>query len=193
MTAATLAEATLDDLMKVDGKAELIAGRIVPIIPTGYWPGAIAFRISMALAAWIDVNGKGKVIEDNVGYAFDDPLPSGRQSFSPVSSLYFGDVETKSMRFIDGYPAFAVEVRSKNDYGRAAERDMAEKRADYFVAGTLVVWDVDGIAETVAKYTGDSPDVSTVFTRGRIADAEPAVPGWTLNLDNLFAVKSVSS
>jgi len=189
MTVAILVSAGLDDLLKVDGKAELISRRIMPIMTTGYWPGKIAFRISMALAAWVDATGEGEVIADNVCYAFDEPLPSGRQSFSPDSSIYFGDVDAESMTFIDGYPAFAVEVRSESDYGRAAERDMAAKRADYLVAGTIVVWDVDPVAKTVAKYTADSLEVPVVFGRGQDADAEPALPAWRLSLDKLFSVK----
>src|SRR3712207_7434649 len=35
------------------------------------------------------------------------------------------------MKFLEGAPVFAVEVRSEGDYGPAAEQAMAEKRADY--------------------------------------------------------------
>jgi hypothetical protein len=34
---------------------------------------------------------------------------------------------------------FAVEVRSEDDYGPAAEKALAAKRADDFAAGTRVV------------------------------------------------------
>ena len=82
---------------------------------------------------------------------------------------------------------FAVEVRSEFDYGPAAERDMAAKRADYFAAGTLVVWDVDLLnADVVKKYTAADPTNPTVFRRGQSAEAEPAVPGWTMPVDDLF-------
>ena len=47
------------------------------------------------------------------------------------------------MRFCQGAPVFAVEVRSQYDYGPAAEQEMQDKRTDYFACGTLVVWDVD--------------------------------------------------
>ena len=47
------------------------------------------------------------------------------------------------MKFVEGTPTLAVEVRSEEDYGPTAESEMAEKRADYFEAGTLVVWDVN--------------------------------------------------
>ena len=81
------------------------------------------------------------------------------------------------MRFIEGTPTLAVEVRSENDYGPAAEIEMAAERRDYFEAGTLVVWDVDPVAETIAAYRGANPDVPTIFTRGQTAEAEPGGPG----------------
>jgi hypothetical protein len=40
------------------------------------------------------------------------------------------------MPFIAGAPHLSVEVRSENDYGPAADADMADKRADFFQAGT---------------------------------------------------------
>lgn len=50
------------------------------------------------------------------------------------------------MRFLEGAPAFAVEVRSENDYGPAAERE--------------------------------------------IADAEPAVLGWRMAVDELLGYQT---
>ena len=91
------------------------------------------------------------------------------------------------MRFIEGSPDFAAEVRSENDYGPAAELELAAKRADYFQAGTLVVWDVDPEAETVSVYRADAPTTPTVFRRGDIADAEPAVPNWRMTVADIFA------
>jgi Uma2 family endonuclease len=91
------------------------------------------------------------------------------------------------MRFLEGAPTFAVEVWSENDFGGAAEAAMATKRADYFEAGTAVVWDVDPVHELVRKYRADSPEKPATFTRGQEADAEPAVPGWRLAVDRIFA------
>lgn len=90
------------------------------------------------------------------------------------------------MGFVQGAPTLAVEVRSENDYGPAAEAAMAAKRADYFLAGTLVVWDVDPISECVRKYKSDSPNQPVLFTRGQEADADPAVPGWRMPVGRIF-------
>ena len=187
MNTQTLGRATLDDLMKFDGKAELINGRIVPIMPSGFLPGRVARRITRSLEDYIATGTKGEVVQDGVGYGVPTPLPSGRQSLSPDVSYYTGPLPADLMKYIRGHPDFAVEVRSENDYGAAKEREHAEKRKDYFAAGTLVVWDVDPVNETVTVYTSTAPLTPTVFRRGDIADAEPAVPGWRLPVDALFA------
>jgi hypothetical protein len=91
------------------------------------------------------------------------------------------------MRFVSGAPTFAVAVRSESDFGEAAEKAMAAKRADYFLAGTLVVWDVDPIVQAIWKYQADSPEKPVRFGLGVEADAEPAVPGWRIPVDTLFS------
>src|SRR5262245_47821651 len=125
--------ATLDDLYKVEGKAELIGGRIVRYMPTGRRPSLVAFRTARSLDDHVKVLGVGEVHPDGIGFAVPE-LPSGRESFSPDVSYYSGPFPPNDMRFIEGPPTFAVEVRSENDYGPAAEAEMAAKRADYVQA-----------------------------------------------------------
>src|SRR4051812_17170947 len=178
--------ATLDDLYRVEGKAELIGGRIVPIMPTGRLPNLVAVRILRSLAGHVDVLGHGEAFTDNMGFAVPE-LSSGRQSFSPDVSYYFGPLPSNPMRFVDGPPTFAVEVRSEGDYGPSAEVEMAAKRADYFEAGTQIVWDVDPIAECVHVYRAAAPDQPERCPRGQDVDAEPGVPGWRVAVDWIFA------
>lgn len=179
------ARATLDDLYREEGKAELIAGRIIRFMATGLRPNQIAFRIARSLDDYIEETGRGVVGTDNLGYTVTE-LPSGRQSFSPDASYYTGPLPEDLMRFIEGPPTFAVEVRSENDYGPADEDALAAKRADYFDAGTLVVWDVDPVNECIHVY--HEPDLVPAITyrHGNIAEAEPAVPGWRVGVDRVF-------
>src|SRR5262249_33924417 len=118
------APATLDDLYDVEGKAELIGGRIVHLMAAGRTPNRVAFRIARSLDDYATQSGTGEVYTDNMGFAIRPPLPSGRQSFSPDTSYYVGPFPPNAMRFIDGAPTFAVEVRSENDYGSAPESAM---------------------------------------------------------------------
>jgi Uma2 family endonuclease len=177
--------ATLDDLMQVEGKAELIGGRIVHQMPTGEYPGDIAFTICAALKDYSKRTGFGSAHGENVGYALSEPLTNGRETFSPDAS-FKGAPRSHSGKYVSGPPLFAVEVRSECDYtGPAAEIAMADKRDDYFEAGTLVVWDVDYRARRITKYSADGS--VAVFATGDTADAEPALPGWCLGVDDVFA------
>jgi Uma2 family endonuclease len=177
--------ATLDDLYRVEGKAELIAGRIVHPMASGYLPSKVAMRIAMLLDGFATHHG-GEAFADGIGFAMRPPLSSGRESFSPDASYYVGPLPKNKMRFIDGAPIFAVEVRSEDDYGAAAEVEMAAKRADYFEAGTKVVWDVDPEAGTIASYAADAPHRPIRYAAGETALAESAIPGWRLKVDELF-------
>jgi Uma2 family endonuclease len=179
------ARATLADLRREAGKAELIGGRIVQLMASGRKPHRVAFRIARSLDDYAESTAVGEAYGDNMGFAVG-PLPSGRESFSPDAAYYVGPFPQNPMRFIEGAPRFATEVRSENDYGEAAEIEMAEKRADYFAAATQVVWDVDPVNECVHVYRASAPDQPTTYRRGQVAEAEPAVPGWRMAVDQIF-------
>lgn len=178
--------ATLDDRLRIKGKAELVGGRIVEQMPTGFRPSRVAFQIAHSLDDHAGAVGAGWAFGDNMGFAVPE-LPSGRESFSPDASFYIGPLPSNPMRFVEGPPTFAAEFWSECDYGDAAERDMAAKREDYFQAGTFVVWDVDPVAACIWKYSASSPDRPDRFGRGDQADAEPAVPGWRIAVDSILA------
>jgi Uma2 family endonuclease len=129
----------------------------------------------------------GVVLGSRAAFALPRPLKNGRLSFSPDASFYSGPLPANRMRFIEGTPTLAVEVRSEGDYTPAAEREIAAKRADYFEAGTLVVWDVDPQAQTIRAYTASAPTQPTVFRVGDVASAETAVSGWTVAVAEIFA------
>ena len=174
--------ATIDDLYKVEGKAELVNGEIVHMPPTGDDPGYASGEIFVNLRDHAKRTKRGRAYGDGVG--FHVHLPH-REAFSPDAAYHIG--QRTGMRFPEGAPIFGVEVRSENDYGLAAERAMAEKRADYFACGTLVVWDVDLLSPDVIKsYKASDSDHPVIFRRGEIADAEPAVPGWRMAVNDLF-------
>jgi Uma2 family endonuclease len=188
MSTATRTRATVDDLLRVEGKAELVGGRIVELMGTGLRPGRVSLRIARSLEDWAGATGIGVACPDNVIFAVPE-LPSGRESFSPDAAYYDGPMPADDMKPVPGPPTLAVEVRSDGDYGPAAERAMAAKRADYFAAGTEVVWDVDPVAELVHVYGADAPEVPTTYGRGHIAEAEPAVPGWRPLVDEFFPAR----
>jgi Uma2 family endonuclease len=180
----TKSKATIEDLYNVpeNGKAEIVNGELVLMPPTGGEPGISGGEIYVSLREYAQRTKSGYAFPDNVGFIVDLPH---RQSFSPDAAFYVG--ELRGGEVLKGAPLFAVEVRSASDYGPAAERAMAEKRADYFAAGTLVVWDVDVLKERLVRvYRADDPATSTVYRSGDVAEAEPALPGWQMPVDDIF-------
>jgi len=180
----TKVAATIDDLYHIPehGKAELVNGEIIRMSPTGFWPSRAGSLIFMSLYDHERKTKSGHAIADNAGFIVELP---NRKSFSPDAAWFVG--KTTRMRFLEGAPVFAVEVRSEEDYGLRAERRLADKRRDYFAAGTLCVWDVDMLSPDVIKsYHHDDPESPIIFRRGDVANAGDAVPGWSMPVDDLL-------
>jgi len=181
----TKTQATIEDLYHVpeNGKAEIVNGELILMSPTGDYPSSAAGAVYASLRQYGRSTGLGRAYTDNTGFKVNLPH---RESFSPDAAFYVGP--RTGGKFLEGAPVLAVEVRSENDYGFIAEQAMAKKRADYFAAGTLVVWDVDVLQdELVRVYRASDPESPTIYRRGDIAEAEPAVPGWRMPVEELFA------
>lgn len=181
---STRLEATIADLYHVpdNGKAEIVDGKIVLMSPTGDWPGYAAGEIFASLREYTKRTKHGRAYGDNVGFVVNLP---NRRSLSPDAALYVG--KPAGMKFLEGAPIFAAEVRSEGDYGERAEKVMARKRKDYFLAGTQVVWDVDLLSEDVVKaYSKADPENPVTYRRGDVARAESAISGWGVAVDDLF-------
>lgn len=181
---STKTEATVDDLYRVPehGKAELVNGELVLMPPTGGVPGRAAGRIYISLNEYERCVGGGYAFPDNVGFIVNLPH---RRSFSPDAAFYRG--ELRGGLFLEGAPVFAVEVRSAEDYGPAAEKRMALKRADYFAAGTLVVWDVDVLrGKLVRVFRSSDQETPEVFASGEIVNSEPALNDWSMLVSEIL-------
>jgi Uma2 family endonuclease len=175
-------EVTIEALYRVPGKAEIVSGEIVLMSPTGGWPGCAGDRIYTSLSEYEQRVGTGWAVGDNKPFRVNLPH---RKSFSPDAAFYVGP--DPGVRFFDGAPVFAAVVRNEGDYDAGAEEKIAANRADYFAAGTLVVWDVDLLsAGPVRVYRASDPDQPTIYRRGEIAEAESALPAWRMPVDALF-------
>src|SRR5579885_213395 len=169
--------------LRLDPLKLLISRELLMMSPTGDLPSSAAGEISASLRDYARRTKIGRTYTDNIGFIVSLP---NRKSFSPDVAFYVGP--RTGGRFLQGAPLFAVEVRSEGDCGTKAEQKIEAKRKDYFMAGTLVVWDVDVLKDEVVRvYRANNPDNPTVYHRGDVAEAEPAVPGWAMPVDDLFA------
>lgn len=186
MSAKVRTKATIEDLYHIpeNGKAEIVNGELVIMPPTGGAPNRGGGKIYKSLDDYAESTKRGYAFTDNAGFIVHLP---NRLLFSPDAAYYTGNWDGEGGAYLQGAPIFAAEVRSENDYGPAAEQAMAQKRADYFSAGTLVVWDVDVLRDMVVRvYRSTEPTHPTIYGKGELAEAEPAVPGWTMPVDDLL-------
>jgi Uma2 family endonuclease len=176
-------EATIGDLGITKLKAEIVDGHLIVIGPSGDAAGGASSNLLFSLREHQERFGGGRAFGSRVAYIVDLPH---RLAICPDASWYTGP---RWDDFPRGAPIFAAEVRDGTDHGPAAEERMASRRADYFAAGTKIVWDVDVLVgeEAVRVYRADDPEHPTIYRRGEIAEAEPAVPGWRMPVDELFA------
>jgi Uma2 family endonuclease len=171
----------VEELYRVEGKAEIIDGEIIRLPLSGGLPSLATGAILFSLMRQENLSS-GRTFTSTVAFLIDLPY---RKSISPDASWYVGP--RWGMKFPEGAPLFAAEVREADEYGIEVEESLAAKRADYFAAGTKVVWDVDLLSDDVVRmYRVDSPEQPTIYRRGETAEAEPAVPGWTFVVDELF-------
>jgi Uma2 family endonuclease len=163
------------ELSRTEGRAEIIGGRIVrlPLFRIG------ASRIVSRIVASLWDHDEDAVVGTATLAYLVPRLPSGRESFCSCASWYKGRVPDDPMSFIEGPPTFAVEILGEQE-------GLERKREDYFQAGTQVVWEVDPIAKTITCYRQGAA-APVVFRQGDTADAEPAVPGWRMAVNEVFS------
>src|SRR6059058_4838882 len=76
MSTAITPPATLDDLARVHGRAELINGRIVHLMPSGVLHTRVSKRLLWVVDHQVIATGVGEAFGDNLAYAFRPPLPA---------------------------------------------------------------------------------------------------------------------
>jgi len=176
---------TIEDLYKVEGQAELVNGKIVRMPLHGCYIGTAIDNLKANLYEYSKHGKKGYPLGSTVAYIVDLPH---RKAFCP--DLAFCTEGDFSMEFPVGAPIFAAEFRDPDNYGPAAERKILDKIRDYFDAGTQVIWDADVLQKGVVRvYRATDPDRPTIYRKGEIAEAEPALPGWSIPVDSLFSLR----
>jgi Uma2 family endonuclease len=175
--------ATVQDVIDVQERegrlCELVEGVLLEKA-VGYAESQLAIFLGSLLNAFVIprnlgiVTGPDGTVElmadlvriPDVAFTSWDRLPGRRRPLAPVPRLA---------------PNLAVEVLSRSN----TAGELAAKRQDYFAAGVEVVWEIDPRARTVVVHT--SVTASTTLTAADTLDGSPALPGFTLPLQQLFA------
>ncbi len=116
MSTVEKTQATIEDLYLVEGKAELVHGKIETMSPSGFRHLRMNDTIVESLRLYERSTRSGFACGDGGGFLCDLPH---RKSFSPDSSYYTGEIPQNPDDFLPEPPTFAVEIRSKMTRGQS--------------------------------------------------------------------------
>ncbi len=171
----------LFDLPDDGGRLELVEGELAHMTPTGGTHGALAVRIGRLLDEYVEAHDLGVCCGAETGFILQRDPDTVR---APVAAVVL-----KSRIPETGIPAaywpfapdLAVEVVSPSD--RLA--DVHVKIAEYFAAGTRLVWLVEPETRMVHVYRSPQ-EVEVVGTEQDLGGGD-VLPGFGCAVRRLFA------
>lgn len=178
---------TLDAFYQMDDLpewgAELANGEVIVTPPPASDHSYLARALFRAMDAHVVAHTLGEVFGDGSGYELPIAGRPDTYRIPDVSFIRAGRIPRPRVRHraLALAPDLAVEVRSPSDTPRV----LGGKLADYFDAGTALVWVVDGDARTVEVHAPGTP--VRVLGEGDALDGGAVLPGFTLPLARLFA------
>src|SRR5947207_2099347 len=112
-------EATVEDLYRIEGQAELVNGKIVRMPFHGCYLSRAIGRAKVSLLEYSKAGKKrGTPVGSTVAFIVDLPH---RKAFCPDLAFYTG---APTMGFPKGAPVFVAEFRDPESYGPVAERNI---------------------------------------------------------------------
>lgn len=163
-----------------DDRFELVDGVpvMVPMASGGH--GSVASRLLVAVGTWVIAEQLGEVFDSSTGFILrrdPDVLRGPDVSFVAAARL----PTTLGRGFLELAPDLAVEVLSPSN----TVAEMNRKLADYFGAGTRLVWIVDPETRSVAVHAAGA--LPTWLGEADMLDGGAVLPGLAVRVATLFA------
>jgi Uma2 family endonuclease len=156
-------------------------GELIVMPPTGLETGKSNSNLTYQLEAWSRQHGTGICFGSNAGYT----LPNGAIR-SPDASWIKRErwdslTAQQRKRFAPFCPDFAVEIRSPSD----TLTELYLKMFEYLENGMSLGWLIDPFKRQVYVYQPNQEVV--ILDNPETVSADPLMPGFTLNLTELWS------
>jgi Uma2 family endonuclease len=181
ITADELEEMPHRDEHGNDCRLELIRGELKVMSPTKPIHGIVCARLAAALINFVEANNLGMAFGAETGFVVE----RGPDSVLGVDAAFVSNKQLATVENFDKFfpfaPDLAIEVLSPSN----TVREINEKIAFYFAAGSLAVWVFNPKKRTAAVYT--SPSEFHMHGEHDTLDGGDVLPGFKLELSKLFA------
>lgn len=170
----------LFELQDDGGRIELVAGELARMTPTGGAHGALAVRIGRLLDEYVEANDLGVCCGAETGFILERDPDTVRAPDAAVVLASRVPASGVPVGYWPFSPDLAVEVISPSD--RLA--DVHVKIAEYFAAGTHMVWLVEPETRMVHVYR--SPQHVEVLGTADDLEGGDVLPGFLCPVQRLF-------
>lgn len=175
--------ATVDDLTRLRNTErklyELVDGTLVEK-SMGWQESLLAGILLHWLHGYLDLHRIGVATgADGMTRLFGETVRGPDVAFFAWNRMPNGQIPTDPIP--DLVPNFVIEVLSTgNTYA-----EMSRKRREYFQAGVELLWMVDHRTRTVTAFR--TALEATVYSEDKIIDGGNVLPGWQVNIAELFS------
>lgn len=175
---------TADELFQLpddDYKSELVEGELIRMPPTGAEHGDIAVNVCILLKNYVKAHDLGRISAAETGFILKrnpDTVRAPDAAFIAKARIPAEGIPRTYWPFA---PDLAVEVVSPND----RFDEVQDKVAEYFTAGTRLVWVVLPKTRTVLVYRSFH-EVRSLGVSDEL-NGEEVIPGFTCRVAELFA------
>jgi len=176
---------TLDDLMAIDERIEIINGEIVAMAAAGAVHQIIGSNCYDVLKPFATANDLGFVFYDGMTYLMFSPVGRLKDSFVPDISFIRNDnipADWDPNKPHPGVPDLAIEIVSPGDDGD----DVQTKRRTYLEKGSEQVWVMYPKSQEVHQFRRDGSPEIRIYKMGQTLDCEALFPGLILTTDTIF-------
>jgi len=180
--------ATVEDVLRLKNRDrrlyELVDGTLVEKA-MGWQESFLAGLLLHWLNSFLDLHNTGVATgPDYMTRLFGDTVRFPDLAFVAWEKMPGGRILKEPAP--DLVPNFVIEVLSEdNTYG-----EMSRKRREYFHAGVELLWMVDHRFRSVTVFR--TPTVGTVVKEGQKLDGGTVLPGWEVDIADLFSRRPYS-
>jgi Uma2 family endonuclease len=180
-TAPLMTAEELFQLPDDDYKYELVEGELIRMPPTGAEHGDAAMNAGFLLKGYVKTHDLGVVSAAETGFILKRNPDTVRAPDAAFIAKARVPLEGIPRTYWPLAPDLAVEVVSPND----RFDEVQEKVAEYFTAGTRLVWVVLPKTRTVLVYRSFH-DVRSLGVNDELS-GEDVIPGFTCRVAELFS------
>ena len=169
---------------------ELVAGRLVRMVPPGFEHGEVTLNLSAPLHRFVKTHGLGVVTAAETGYLLSRPSEEETilaPDIAFVSTASLASQPAKGTagrrRYLRIVPELVIEIASPAQH----RPEMAAKARYYLAAGVRAVWIIWPSRREVDLWrSGSAGPIATLKATDQLA-APDLLPGFTIQIADLFS------